>query len=367
MRDSVSEMAVLLAFFALAAPPPPNTPIPRDPGALATTLSSTTHDLRAAVDHWRASGARAVPEDVTLYALYQQRILILLSEKHRLAKAVFARLYAPALQSEVLARRGLGRLSRPRPLSAFRTGPAEPADRLRGYYLEAQRRFGVTWNVLAAVNYVESAFNKLRNASSAGAQGPMQFIPSTWRAYGLGGNVHGHTTRSSAPPGTSTRTARRAATAGRSTVTTRPGSTSPRCSATQPDHADPRAYASSRPPGVRGPPRPRQANRAAVTDYGYLVICSACGTGTGRAGVLLQLPRRSRSPASAMGPPTTRRPRCGGAAVRSTPSRSQPAGGGPSGAWSPSSSATWSAAPLSGTGPRRSGPPSLATSTPRVG
>jgi membrane-bound lytic murein transglycosylase B len=183
-------MAVLLVFFALAAPPPPNAPIPREPAALAEKLSSTTHDLRAAVDNWRASGARAVPEDVTLYALYQQRIVILFSERHRLANAVFARLHAPAVQSEVLARRALGRLSRPRPLSAFRTGPAEPADRLRGYYLQAQRRFGVAWNVLAAVNYVESAFNKLRNASSAGAQGPMQFIPSTWRAYGLGGNVH---------------------------------------------------------------------------------------------------------------------------------------------------------------------------------
>jgi membrane-bound lytic murein transglycosylase B len=43
--------------------------------------------------------------------------------------------------------------------------------------------------VLAAVNYVESAFDKLRNASTAGAQGPMQFLPSTWRRYGLGGNV----------------------------------------------------------------------------------------------------------------------------------------------------------------------------------
>src|SRR5439155_20144830 len=151
---------------------------------------ATNRELGAAVDGWQASGARKVPQDVTLYTLYQQRILILLSEKRALAKAVFARTHQPSLQSEVLARRELGRLSRPRPLSAFRTGPAEPAGRLRGYYLEARRRFGVSWNVLAAVNYVESAFNKLRNASTAGAQGPMQFIPSTWRAYGLGGNVH---------------------------------------------------------------------------------------------------------------------------------------------------------------------------------
>jgi soluble lytic murein transglycosylase-like protein len=94
------------------------------------------------------------------------------------------------LRNELAARRELGRLSSPRPLSAFRTGPAAPAGRLRAHYAEAQRRFRVAWNVLAAVNYVESAFNKLRNASTAGAQGPMQFVPATWRAYGLGGNVH---------------------------------------------------------------------------------------------------------------------------------------------------------------------------------
>ena len=53
----------------------------------------------------------------------------------------------------------------------------------------SQRRFGVPWSLLAAVNFVETAFNKLRNSSATGAQGPMQFMPATWRAYGLGGNV----------------------------------------------------------------------------------------------------------------------------------------------------------------------------------
>jgi membrane-bound lytic murein transglycosylase B len=181
-------MAVLLVFLALAAPPPPGAPIPREPAMLAAQLDSTTRDLAAAVDRWQPRTGR-VPKDVTLYALYQQRILLFLGERPRLAKAVFRRLPRSPLRSEVAARSELGRLSKPRPLSAFRTGPAEPADRLRGYYLAAQRRFGVAWNVLAAVNYVESAFNKLRNASTAGAQGPMQFIPSTWAAYGLGGDV----------------------------------------------------------------------------------------------------------------------------------------------------------------------------------
>ena len=183
-------MTVFLAFLALAAPPPPGAPIPREPEALASTYESTTRDLAAAIDVWHPRTGR-VPRDVTLYALYQQRIVILLSERHALSKTVLRRLDNPRpLQNELTARRELGRLSKPRPLSAFRTGPAAPADRLRGYYLEAQLRFGVSWHLLAAVNYVESAFNKLRNASTAGAQWPMQFIPSTWRSYGLGGNVH---------------------------------------------------------------------------------------------------------------------------------------------------------------------------------
>jgi hypothetical protein len=42
----------------------------------------------------------------------------------------------------------------------------------------------------AAVNFVESAFGRVRSSSSAGVQGPMQFLPSTWAAHGLGGDVH---------------------------------------------------------------------------------------------------------------------------------------------------------------------------------
>ena len=47
----------------------------------------------------------------------------------------------------------------------------------------------MAWQLLAAVNFVESDFGRLREASVAGAQGPMQFMPSTWAAYGRG-DVH---------------------------------------------------------------------------------------------------------------------------------------------------------------------------------
>jgi membrane-bound lytic murein transglycosylase B len=94
-------------------------------------------------------------------------------------------------EATLAARAALVRLTPPtrRPLRSFRTGPAPPAPSLLRWYREAERRFGVGWHVLAAVNFVESAFGKLRSDSTAGAQGPMQFIPGTWRAYGLGGNV----------------------------------------------------------------------------------------------------------------------------------------------------------------------------------
>ena len=187
--------AALLATVALAGggAPPSGAPIPRDPAALAARIQTTTQDLDAGIDAWRAIGAARPPMDVTLNALYQQRIVILLTAKPTLSRRVLARLPAAdrrPLRNELTVRRELGRLSTPNPLSAFRTGPAAPAAELLGYYRAGQQRFGVAWYVLAAVNFIETAFNKVRNPSTAGALGPMQFLRSTWRRYGLGGNVH---------------------------------------------------------------------------------------------------------------------------------------------------------------------------------
>jgi membrane-bound lytic murein transglycosylase B len=97
---------------------------------------------------------------------------------------------ARKIGDDVAAKRELDRITPISPRRKLRTGRALPAGVLLRYYGQAQRRFGVAWQVLAAVNFVETAFNRLRNASAAGAQGPMQFMPSTWSRYGLGGNIH---------------------------------------------------------------------------------------------------------------------------------------------------------------------------------
>ena len=49
----------------------------------------------------------------------------------------------------------------------------------------AQDRYGVPWQVLAAINDVETDFGRNATVSTAGARGWMQFMPSTWLAYGL--------------------------------------------------------------------------------------------------------------------------------------------------------------------------------------
>jgi membrane-bound lytic murein transglycosylase B len=194
VRPLLALVAVGSAAAATAAAAPgPRAPIPATPGKLASALVETKQDLNSAIDAWRATRATAPPEDVTLNALYEQRIELTLARRPELSRAVVPRLpgsLALEVQTNLAAKRELWRLTPKSHRHRFATGRALPPATLLSYYRAAQRRFGVRWSLLAAVNFVETAFNKLRNESATGAQGPMQFMPATWRAYGLGGNVH---------------------------------------------------------------------------------------------------------------------------------------------------------------------------------
>jgi soluble lytic murein transglycosylase-like protein len=71
-------------------------------------------------------------------------------------------------------------------LPKWRIVPTIAPDELISLYKEASATSGIDWRYLAAINIVESRVGRIRGASSAGAQGPMQFLPKTWAAYGRG-------------------------------------------------------------------------------------------------------------------------------------------------------------------------------------
>jgi cell wall-associated NlpC family hydrolase len=75
-------------------------------------------------------------------------------------------------------------------LSGLLSNGNRPPSFLIPIYMEAGHRYGVPWEVLAAINAIESDYGRNMNTSTAGAIGWMQFEPSTWRQYGMA--VDGH-------------------------------------------------------------------------------------------------------------------------------------------------------------------------------
>ena len=73
--------------------------------------------------------------------------------------------------------------------SAAAVASSTPAGQLLAAYRRAQARLAVPWEYLAAIHLVETRVGRIRGTSSAGAQGPMQFLPATWRRYGRGGDI----------------------------------------------------------------------------------------------------------------------------------------------------------------------------------
>jgi hypothetical protein len=169
-------------------------PIPRRPAALAQELVLTERRLDREIDEWLESGGSLRTAGVVARtALRQQKIYRLLVDGGSRARRVVVRLpdllgrrVARHVRVAAAVRAGLDPL---KPPITLKTARAASPHVLRRIFEATHRRYGIPWTVLAAINFVESRFGRLPGPSSAGALGPMQFLPPTWARYGMGGNI----------------------------------------------------------------------------------------------------------------------------------------------------------------------------------
>ncbi len=171
---------------APVTPPHEQPPLKSDPAQLADDLVADERALRNP----------SSPEHVVVEAARRQQLAYRVIGRHpEWDPIVRPRIPPPLLESydrNVDARRQLTAMSKRgrETMPAWRIVEPRPADELMGYYREAESTFGVGWAYLAAINLVETGFGRVAGVSTAGAQGPMQFMPATFAAYGNGGDIH---------------------------------------------------------------------------------------------------------------------------------------------------------------------------------
>lgn len=179
----------------VVAPDPPTDPAPApdvdlavvpvaadDPAGLAEQIRTAEQAIRS---------ADPTPIELAYHGHLQQVAYRALADRPDWDGAVAQALpegLRPIMAANVAAGRELAQPhARPQTkLPAWRIVEPAPAAELRAYYEEGEAVYGVPWEYLAAVNLTETRMGRIRGLSSAGAQGPMQFIPSTWASYGQG-------------------------------------------------------------------------------------------------------------------------------------------------------------------------------------
>ena len=121
----------------------------------------------------------------------QQVIYRVLSLDRQRSQAVLDQLptrWRSVAERHLAARRAFLAMSKRRPtqVPAWRIIPPEPLPQLLAHYRKAEAATGIEWEVLAAVNLVETGMGRIDGVSIANAQGPMQFLPTTWAEPGIG-------------------------------------------------------------------------------------------------------------------------------------------------------------------------------------
>jgi soluble lytic murein transglycosylase-like protein len=179
-----TEQAAPVTKMDTTAPPAPTGAQPRlasDPAQIADDLVADEQAIRDP----------ATPEAALVAAAQRQQVAYRAIGRNpgwdSIIRPTIPASLITTYDRNIDARRQLSAMTAPRDtLPAWRIIPPAPADELLRLYREAEAATGVGWNYLAAINLIETRFGSIAGVSTAGAQGPMQFMPATWAAYGEG-------------------------------------------------------------------------------------------------------------------------------------------------------------------------------------
>lgn len=159
------------------------------PASVAPRPRQLAADLNLAerIIHSRRSSPHAVARAALLEELATG---VLERERAHARRATLAAADAQAsasMRTDLAAAAALSGLAEHRRrLPPWRIIAPPPGVRLLRFFHAAQARSHVPWQYLAAIELVETRFGRIRGRSSAGAQGPMQFMRATWARYGRG-------------------------------------------------------------------------------------------------------------------------------------------------------------------------------------
>jgi hypothetical protein len=142
-------------------------------------------------------GLRAVPDPKPVtFGTAQQRAyetLVAHPEWRTATLALIPADIAPTVSSNLDAGVSLDALTSTGPaattLPSWTIRAPQPEATLLADYHAAEAASGVPWAYLAGIHLIESRLGRIMGPSNVGAQGPMQFEPSTWAEYGQGTNI----------------------------------------------------------------------------------------------------------------------------------------------------------------------------------